>query len=205
MNPRNLLSALLASVVLAFGAIAHADPISGGVSLAGNGTPQSSTHWFDSTGVNFINPWLVITGSGDYAPVSAGTLVTFSPTSLSWGAGSGAVNIAPGASWSFSFGGDTYTLTGDFITNILRGSMSNDSISVTGTGVLAITGNHCGAGNTNPCTPTAGIWNYTAGFAGTQQNLSFSAGTVALPEPGTLALVGLALAGIALVRIRKQA
>ena len=207
MNPRNLLSALLASAALAFGAAAHAapTPITGGISLAGNGSPIGSANWFDSTGVSFANPWIVITANGSYVPgaVPFSTLVTLG-TPLNWGSSSGPVSIPGGASWSFTdTSGDTYTLTGDFITNILRGSAGNDSISVTGTGTLMITGpvDRCAG---MPCLATAGVWNYTAGFAGTQQNLSFSSGATAVPEPGTLALIGLALAAITLVRIRRQ-
>jgi hypothetical protein len=209
MTPRRFLSALLAVSALAFGSAAQANPISGGVSLAGNGSPQGSVAWYNSTGVTFMNPWFVVAATGSYASVGVPptfTPVTFGPTSLSWfNAQSGAVNIAPGVAWSFSSGGSVYTLSGDYITNILRGSAANDSISVTGTGTLTISGNHCGPGNTLACTPTYGVWNYTAGFAGSAQNLSFSASANGVPEPGTLALLGLALAGMALVRIRKQA
>ncbi len=207
MKLPQIVSALLASSMLVFGAAAQADPIKGGVSLAGNGSPQGSSNWFDSTGVDYANPWVTITGNQSYGSVPFGTPVTFAPASLSWGAATGGgLSIAPGAAWTFSVGADTYTLVGDFITNILRGSAGNDSISVTGTGTLSISGLHCGPGNnTMACSPTAGVWNYTAGFAGTQQNLSFSSSANRVPEPGTLALIGLALAGMALVRIRKQA
>lgn len=188
MKLRSAVVALVLAAPLMFGAVANANPITGNISFSGDGAPlPPGNDWYNSTGVAFANPWVVITANGDYGTVTPFTTqVTF--TNVNWGAGSGNQNVALAQNiWTFNFGGKTYELNVGTVTNILRGSAANNSISVTGTGTLSITG----------FDDTPGVWNYTAGFAGTAENLSFSSSPPAIPEPATLLLFGAGLLGLA--------
>ena len=196
MNMRGYTKSLIAGVALLVSSVACAIPITGNIGFGGDGSPVPGPNWFDSTGVTFVNPWLVTQRSGDYAGIPLATATTF--TNLAWGAGSGAVNIGLAQTiWTLTTGGSTYTLTVGNVNNILRGSLANNSISVSGTGTLTITG-------AITRDPTPGTWNFTGGLAGTSQNLSFSSSPtpVRVPEPATLGLIGIALAGLGFMRRR---
>jgi len=175
--------------------IAQAAPVVGNISFGGIGSPVPGPTWFQSTGVSFTNPWLVVGTSGDYGAIPFGTTSTFS--SGNWGAGTGPVGpLATGIAWSLTTGGSTYTLTNASVTNIDRGNAGNDNISVVGTGTLTITG----AINRDP---TVGSWSFTGGFTSTgAPNLSFSSG--AIPEPTTVLMFGSGLIALIVAkRLRK--
>ena len=148
---------------------------------------MGSTDWFDATGVDFASPWIVTQSSGNYAGLN-GQSANF--TDFGWGAGSGAVSVPLAQNiWTFTVAGITYSLNVGTVTNIDRGTSVNDNISVVGVGTLTITG----------FDPTPGTWSFTGGFAGTSQNLSFSASPTPVPEPSTLAMLALGLLGLVAV------
>lgn len=193
MNLRTLAKTALIAAPLLFGSAAIAVPITGNISFGGNGSPEPAGTWYQATGVNFANPWVVTANSGDYASVPFPTTATF--TDIDWGAGSGAVNVALAQTvWTFTVGLVTYTLEVGTVDNIDRGSAANDNISVSGSGILTITG----------FDPTPGVWNFTGGFAGTAQNLSFSSSPIRTPEPGSLALLSLSLLGFGIASRRRK-
>jgi len=187
---------LAASIVLAFSAgAAQAAPVTGTIGFGGPGLYVGATNWYQSTGVDFGTPWAVTTaGTGSFALVPLLTNpVSF--TDFNWGAGTGAVNVPAvlNPAWTFTHAGVTYTLDISTISNILRGSAANNSISVSGTGTLKVTGYD----------DTTGVWNFTGGDNGGGLNLSFS--SAAVPLPATIGLLGLGLAAVGVVSRRRVA
>jgi len=187
---------LAASIALALtAAAAQAAPVTGTIGFAGPGSFVGASNWYQSTGVDFTGPWATtVGGTGTFAAIPMFTNpVTFAD--FNWGASSGAVNIPTPIApvWTFTYSGVTYELDIGSITNILRGSAANNSISVSGTGTLKATGYE----------NTVGTWNFTGGATGESLNLSFS--SQAVPLPATIGLLGLGLAALGVASRRRVA
>jgi len=84
------------------------------------------------------------------------------------------------------------TLSFDLVT-ISIGEQISTSLRLEGEGIMNLTG----------FDPTPGIWRFTGQGAG--GTFSWSASSAAVPEPATIGMLGLALAGIAAVRRRRVA
>ena len=171
---------------------AQAISITGGISCAGDATPAPAGNWGGATGVNFGDTEFnarVSSVSGSYAGVPAGAITgqlatffdfTFAP----------ALNPNPVLLWTFDFGGRTYSFLMDTVS---VAGQSTNFLDLTGYGTLSITGYD----------DARGVWRFTGQQAGNPATFSFSSSNEPLPEPSTLALLGLGLLGISAARRRK--
>ena len=173
----------LATLGFAVMAPAVAVPISGDLDVAGRFSTNTGN--LGTATALTINIAYATGGTGDYAAVPVGTFVdyvpfTFSPSLV------GPVNPF----WTFAVGGVTYSFT---MTDVQVVAQSSSVLSLLGTGTLNITG----------FDPTRGTWE----FSGWEQNgrFKFLSETASVPEPGTLALLGLGLMGVGLARRRNVA
>ncbi len=171
------ISGVLALLVL-FGAplSAMATPITGSLAFAG-GVLINGTDFLNATELSFPDPVAVTSAVGSFAPL-VGTTVTFNSFMLDFSF----VPVIP--QWEgggFSF--DLMTLSEVF--------KSANFLVLKGSGIIHGDG----------FDDTFGVWNFTANNLG--GTFSFSAGTAAVPEPGTLMLLGAGLLGIGIIVRRK--
>lgn len=151
--------------------------------INGTATPTGGTGLGDATGVAFNNsmPIFVMGTNGDFDAVPLFTIATFFN-----------FTFAPSAPahplWQIVLSDNVYQFAVDRFSVIHQNSQS---LSIRGRGNLMATGFR----------PTPGTWIFNLNRAG-QTNFGWSASAV-VPEPGTLALLGLGLVGIGAMRRRR--
>jgi hypothetical protein len=144
-------------------------------------TATKVTQWqpFQGGQSNFS---MVLQTTGDFSSISAGTLAAMVP----WTFNSGTpMTPIPGpmtnALWSV--GGFTFDLSSSMVV-----SQSSTFLDVTGTGMIS----------KNNFTSTPGTWSFTStrSDGGTSSTFGFQAQSAAVPEPTSIVLVGVGLAGM---------
>jgi VPDSG-CTERM motif len=196
---RNLSKTMLAVVatgLLSCGLFCQqADAFTGNVLFAGTVKASGSSQTGHTTGLMFTNPWVVASvpaPDGAYAG-TAGSLTTMTNFSFT-GTGTGAVLVGGTVvnEWSFSSGGNTYSFNLESLTSA---TVTSGTIAMSGTGTAFINGGQA----------TAATW----ALQGTGTNFKFtfsSSSTSAVPDGGSaVALLGIALAGIEIVRRKIKA
>src|SRR5450755_1670285 len=196
---RNLSKTMLAVVatgLLSCGLFCQqAEAFTGNVLFAGTVKASGSSSTGHTTGLTFTNPWTVASlpaPDGAYAGTAGSSTIM---TNFSFtGTGTGAVLVGGTVvnEWSFSSGGNTYSFNLETLTSA---TITNGTIAMSGTGTAFING-----GNASTAT-----W----ALQGTGHNFTFNfstASTSAVPDGGSaVALLGIALAGIEIVRRKIKA
>ena len=178
------LAAILLATAMAFGALpASAGFISGAITMSGDFAPTGGPGLGDATGIDFLgDDFSVDSVTGDFA--SAG--IVFGDIGFFQDFQFSPLNPAPvdplWAILGFEFALEAVSV--DF--------QSANFLVLSGTGTLS------GVGFDD----TSGTWNLTGNSAGVLFN--FSAGSVAAPEPATLALIALGIIGFAVARRRRD-
>lgn len=159
---------------------ANADTIHGEVQFAGLAEATGGTDGLgDATAIDFMFAFVTY-GDGAYAG-AAGTLATF--TNFTFDPFAAAVTPL----WTFTVGTSTFSFDLESVSIVQQNS---SFLSLSGSGTLMATGYY----------DTPGSWTFT----GTGDSSIFTFASSTVPEPGTLALLGLGLAGMGLARRRRK-
>lgn len=179
-----IVCSLVAALSCFMAANAVAIPITGAISFSGTSV-QSDPSLLVATAFTDFGTVVVSEtgGTGSYGDVDAGEAVTFTPFTFR--------PFSPVTPlWSFDFAGKTFSFDATGLT-ISPGTTLN-TITMHGPGIAHITG----------LTDTPGNWYFSANGAG--GTASFSASTQAVPEPGTMLLLGMGLVGIGTLGRKKH-
>ena len=180
---KTITRAALLTVTLSLAAPAFAVPIQGELDMAGRfGTDTGDLA--TATALNFSIAYSV-RATGTYAPIANGTLIDYN--SFTFSPFQGPLDPL----WGVTVGDNSFSFV---MNNVEIREQSSSLLSLYGTGVLYATGYD----------PTPGVWEFS-GWRTEGGRLKFTADASDVPEPGTLALLGLGLLGVGLARRRAKA
>lgn len=179
---------ILTATVLGCGLLsqrADAAPIAGSIDFGGVAT-FDTTSLATATRVDLWNSSFVLQSSGDFSSISAGTAVTMAAPWI--------FNPSTFTDNLWSVGGFTFDLDASVIVQ-----QTSTFLNITGTGTIS----------GNAFDPTPGTWSFTSSNSNGSNNATFGfqAQSAAVPEAGSVALLGIGAAGLFIGRriLRKRA
>ena len=171
---------------------AGANQINGSILFTGAAT-GSGDSGSGTTTISLTNSdWTVVSGIGNYSPVTFGTTTAFTGFSFT-GSGTGAILSGPVTpEWTFTFGTPAHTYSFDLLA-LINETTINGMMALSGTGIAHLTG----------FDDTAALWTLEGSGHNFTFNLSTSTTAAATPDGGSAVnLLGIALAGLEALRRR---